>query len=214
MQETRQHILDILKAREEATVDDIVDDLQKRRGKITPVTVRHHLKLLHQDGLIINSELRRRSSPGRPQYVYKLTDKALGLFPNNYQRLAKGLLDSIRQLLPPSDVNVLIEGVANQFALEVYIPDVRFNQRLDIVVDYLSDSGYDAHWESAENGYYLHTANCPYHDIVEDNTLLCDVDMKLIAVLLGVVPRRIAHMLCGDARCSYWIPMQVDPEKA
>ncbi|MBZ0289586.1 MAG: helix-turn-helix domain-containing protein [Anaerolineae bacterium] len=98
MQRTRRHILNILHERGEATVDEIVTELQNVRGKdITAVTVRHHLTKLQEDGLITSPQMRHRSTPGRPQHVYALTDRALGQFPSNYQRLAASLLQGMRQ---------------------------------------------------------------------------------------------------------------------
>ena len=205
MQETRRFILEILRRRQ-ATVDDIVEELQKRRGSITAVTVRHHLKLLQEEDLITSPELRRRSSPGRPQYIYTLTDKAREHFPNNYQRLAEGMLEELQKHLPPEGVNVILEGVADQMAAEASIPEGNLPDRLDVAVDYLTDRGYEAHWEQSTDGYVLFTSNCPYHHISEHNLSLCEMDMRLISSLLSVVPRRITRVVDGDETCSYLIP--------
>jgi predicted ArsR family transcriptional regulator len=206
MQETRRFILEILRRRRQATVDDIVEELQKRRGSITAVTVRHHLKLLQEEDLITSPELRRRSSPGRPQYIYTLTDKAREHFPNNYQRLAEGMLEELQKHLPPEGVNVILEGVADQMAAEASIPEGNLPDRLDVAVDYLTDRGYEAHWEQSTDGYVLFTSNCPYHHISEHNLSLCEMDMRLISSLLSVVPRRITRVVDGDETCSYLIP--------
>lgn len=208
MQSTRRYILDILRSRGQATVDDIVHELQQRRGTITPVTVRHHLMILQQEELITSPELRRRKSPGRPQHVYALTEKAKEHFPNNYQRLAAGLLESIRKQLPPEGVNVILEGVAEGLANDAAIPDIPLSERMELVVDYLSSQGYDASWEVCVDGFILHTSNCPYHHLAETDGSLCDMDMRLVARLLGVVPRRAGHMANGDATCAYLIPAQ------
>lgn len=207
MQETRRYILDILRRRGQATVDEIVDELLRRRGSITAVTVRHHLMRLQEDGLITSPELKRRSSPGRPQYIYALTDKAKDMFPNNYQRLAATLIAQMQEQLPPSSINVILEGVADSMANDALIPDVPMNDRLDLVVDYLNRNGYDATWERADEGYLLTTSNCPYHGLHEDGGTLCQMDMRLISSLLGIVPRRVAHVPEGDAQCSYLIPI-------
>jgi predicted ArsR family transcriptional regulator len=100
MQPTRQHILEILKESGEATVDEIVTALSERIGDITAVTVRHHLEILRGDGLVSAPAVRRRTTPGRPQHVYSLTDKALELFPNNYRNLAEELLFQLKSHLP------------------------------------------------------------------------------------------------------------------
>ncbi|MFQ3565400.1 MAG: ArsR family transcriptional regulator [Aggregatilineales bacterium] len=213
MQETRRHILEILRKRGQATVDDIVADLQQRRGNITPVTVRHHLNILLQDGLVTAPELRRRTSPGRPQHVYALTEKARNFFPNNYQRLAEGLLVEIRRQLPPDGVNVILEGVADDLASEAVLVSGPLEERMDAIVQFMNDHGYEASWERSEQGFILHTSNCPYHAISEQDRLLCELDMRLVSKLLGIVPRRIAHAVDGDDTCSYLIPIpQPNPE--
>ena len=207
MQQTRRHILDFLKAAGEATVDEIVEALQERWGKnITAVTVRHHLIRLHEDQLIAAPQLRHRNTPGRPQHVYTLTDKASAQFPNNYQRLAAGLLQELRDHLPPAGVNVILEGVADQMANEADIPTGPLEERLTFAVEYLSSRGYEAHWESDGQNYVLYTSNCPYHQVADDNPSLCEMDIRLVASLLHVVPRRVSHVMAGDASCAYHIP--------
>ncbi|MBZ0298684.1 MAG: hypothetical protein K8J31_03040 [Anaerolineae bacterium] len=207
MQQTRRYILDILKARGEATVDEIVDELHERRGKdITAVTVRHHIACLQKDNLIAIPELRHRTSPGRPQHVYSLTDQAVAQFPSNYQQLAAGLLKQLQDHLPADGVNVILEGVAQQIAYEAHIPEAPFEERLDMAVDYLNNRGYEAYWETAEDDYVLYTSNCPYHQIAQDTPALCEMDIRLVASLLGTVPRRLTHIMAGETACAYRIP--------
>jgi len=209
MQETRQHILDILRSRGQATVENIVEDLRERKGEITAVTVRHHLAKLQEQDLVASPKTRHRDAPGRPQHIYALTDKASSVFPNNYQQLAESLLRQIRQVVPAEGVNVILEGVAVEMAKNADIPDgIGMNQRLDAVVDYLSEHGYEAYWEASETNYVLHTVNCPYHQIAKEDETLCEMDMRLISSMLGVVPRRISHLSAGEPSCAYLIPIK------
>lgn len=210
MQQTRQHILEILKEQENATVEDIVEALSERIGDITAVTVRHHLEILRADGLVAAPSVRRRTTPGRPQHVYSLTDKALELFPNNYRTLAQELLLQIKTQLPPDEINVILEGVADEMANAMPNTDGPLSMRLDKVVEYLSQQGYNAYWEDSEHGYILHTNNCPYHHIAGEHNELCMMDMRMISGLLGgIVPRRVYHMVEGDTSCAYLIPDKV-----
>lgn len=207
MQQTRQYILEILKVRGEASVDEIVEELQSRRGKaITAVTVRHHLTRLQEDDLIAEPQMRHRDTPGRPQHVYSLTEKAITQFPNNYQRLAASLLQGIQSKLPQEGINVILEDVATHMAEEANIGQGSLAERLDMVVEYLNTRGYDARWEEAGDDYLLHTSNCPYHKIASGNESLCDLDLRLVASLLGVVPRRQTHIMQGEESCAYLIP--------
>ena len=210
MQQTRQYILDILKIRGEASVDEIVEELRDRRGKeITAVTVRHHLTKLQDEDLLAQARLRHRDTPGRPQHVYTLTEKAITQFPNNYQQLATSLLRGIQSKLPQRSINVILEDVADHMAEEANIPDAPLVERLDMVVEYLNTRGYDARWEESGKDYILHTSNCPYHQIASRNENLCDLDLRLVASLLGVVPRRHAHIMQGEESCAYLIPNHV-----
>jgi len=209
MQDTRRHILDILKERGEATVDDIVSELQKRRGNITAVTVRHHLTRLQDEHLITTPQLRHRSAPGRPQHIYMLTEEAKDFFPNNYQPLTTRLIQQLHEQLLPKQVNVILEGVADQMASEAQIPDTSLPERLDQVVLYLNEHGYNAQWEKHAEGYLLRTSNCPYHHISQTTQSLCEMDMRLIASLLGVVPRLMERISLGDSSCAYMIPDKV-----
>jgi predicted ArsR family transcriptional regulator len=209
IQETRRLILDILKEHGDSTVDQIVDALHARTDKrVTAATIRHHLDVLSENGLVEAPKVKRRNTPGRPQYVYHLTDKALDLFPSNYAGLAHVLMDQIKAQLPNNQVNVILEGAAQQLAANAMIPNVPLDERLDYVVTYLTKQGYQASWENAENedGYILSTSNCPFEKIVGTHDDICQLDMQLVSNLLGIVPRRLGRIAMGESSCDYFIP--------
>ena len=209
MQETRRQILEILRERNEATVDDIVADLEALRGSITSVTVRHHLTKLQDDGLVDAAQMRHRSSPGRPQHVYALSELGNSQFPNNYPDLATNLLKQIKATLPENQVNVIIQGVADSMAAEANISHCKnTKERLDKVVEYLSSHGYEAKWDYHDEGFVLVTSNCPYHTVAhkDDDNTLCQMDMRLISQMLGIVPRMLSRVSDGDSECTYLIP--------
>ncbi len=209
MQETRRYILEILKDLGQATVDEIVSALESRRGKpITAVTVRHHLTVLQGEGLVTEPTHRHRSAPGRPQHLYSLTDQALGTFPNNYQVLLSSLIDQVSNHLPPISVNVIFEGIAETMAAEAQVPDAPLEVRMDAVVIYLNQRGYEASWQHSDDGILLETSNCPYHNLPQKTDLLCEMDMHLIARLVGAAPRRLTRKSQGDDACTYFIPPQ------
>jgi predicted ArsR family transcriptional regulator len=207
MQETRQHILEILRDAGQATVDEIVDSLCSRRGSdITAVTVRHHLARLQEDGLITDPEMSHRSTPGRPRHIYALTEHAHQYFPNNYHELSAAFVSYLDSSPSNDGVNVILEGVADCLANRACIPDGSLEDRLKHVIKYLNQQGYDAYSEKSADGYVLHTRNCPYHSIAHTTDSLCMMDMRLISALLGVVPRMLSRVAAGDATCAYLIP--------
>ncbi|MCQ3928975.1 MAG: hypothetical protein DPW16_00825 [Chloroflexi bacterium] len=208
-QETRRHILDILKKNTEMTVDEIVALLhQSNEKKVTAATIRHHLDILQENGLVEAPEVRRRESPGRPQYVYRLTEKGQDFFPSNYAGLASSLLDQIKSRLSRPEINVILEGVADQMSAEAGIPkDLPIEDRLDYVVGYLTGIGYEANWraDSSGKGYILSTSNCPFEKVADSHDEVCNIDMHLVANLLGVVPRRLGRIAEGEKSCNYFI---------
>ena len=205
MQQTRRHILEILKERHEATIDEIVEALSERIGKITAVTVRHHLEILRGDGLVAAPAVRRRSAPGRPQYVYTLTERAADQFPNNYQGLAAGLLEQLREQLPSSKVGQILEGVADKMADQAMMPDAPLEIRLDHAVAYLNSHGYTAAWHYNVGGTVLTVTNCPYDQVTCNNPELCTMDKKLVDKLVGAPTKRMTWQREDAETCTFVI---------
>jgi predicted ArsR family transcriptional regulator len=205
MQQTRRHILEILRDRKEATIDEIVTALSERIGKITAVTVRHHLEILRGDGLVAAPAVRRRSAPGRPQYVYTLTERAADQFPNNYQGLASGLLEQIKTQLPQHQMVEILEGMADSLASDALVPDAPLEVRLDHTVAFLNNQGYSAHWTRNGESHVLSVTNCPYEQVSCSNPELCKMDERLVQNLVGSPVQRLSWQVKDDESCSFAI---------
>jgi predicted ArsR family transcriptional regulator len=179
-----------------------------RALELTSVTVRHHLDILRNDGLVRTCEMRHRQTPGRPQYVYELTEAAAAYFPDNYPSLVGAVLDRIQGRLAPPAINVFFAEIGHDLARAAppAIPGETIEQRLDRVTAFLSDKGYVARWERSEAGYILHTHNCPYREIADAHQELCIMDMRLTGELLSSLPiERLSRVVEGAPTCSYLI---------
>lgn len=209
MQQTRQVILEVLHERGQATVDELVRALVERiQHDITAVTVRHHLEILRGEGLVSPPMIKHRNTPGRPQHVFVLTEKALEHFPSNYQSLAANLLEQIKATLPDSQVEVLLNQLADQMAHSAGVSGLPIETRLNKAVAYLNEQGYDAEWSSSAEGYVLHTRNCPYRKIVGNHNELCGMDNRLISELVGVKTQCVGRLSEGNPSCEYIIPLE------
>lgn len=204
MQKTRQRILEYLRGHGEATVEDLSASLDN----LTPVTVRHHLDVMRTEGLIEAPAIRHRASPGRPCYTYRLSARAEASFPHNLRTLTTILLTEMKTTLNEQQVNVIFEGVADRMStlVEPPPPGETTEQKLSRVVEHLTEHGYAASWEMTSEGYVLHTCNCPY-GVADVHPELCNLDVRYISGLLGMVPRRLLHLAQGDSTCSYLIPL-------
>ena len=200
MQATREHILQILKEREQATVDELSQELS-----LTPVTVRHHLDILRGEGLVAAPVVRRRKAPGRPQHVYTLTEAASAHFPKSYDHLASLLLSEVRAFLSSSETDQMMQRIGGQIADQASLSDKDgFEARMNAIVEFLNEQGYLARWEKQDDtAYHLHIANCPYEQVALHHHEVCSMDLALLTHLLGTQPERVKWAVHSDRQCTY-----------
>lgn len=202
MQFTRERILNILKEREQITVEELSRELG-----LTAVTVRHHLDILRRKTLVAPPLIRRRKTPGRPQYVYTLTDKASSFFPKRYEHLANLLLDEMRSHLSPAEIDQMMRHIGERIASQAALADEDdFEARLIATAGFLDELGYMTNWEQRDGGgYLLYIANCPYEQVSRQDHEVCTIDSTLLTCLLDVHPQRLSWVAQGDSQCTYVI---------
>lgn len=208
MQVTRERILNILKVRGQATVNELSEALD-----LTTVTIRHHLDTLRREGLVAAPSVRHRKAPGRPQHVYSLTEEAVSFFPKRYDHLTNLLLDEISVRLSQEDIRQVMEQIGKRLAGQVQFPvEASFQERLSIVVDFLNDYGYMASWEPAKDGSYLVSiANCPYEEVSRQHEEVCIVDQTLMTHLFdSAVEHRETATESESEHCRYVVQ---DPDQ-
>jgi len=200
MQDTRERILDILKGREQATVDELSQELG-----LTAVTVRHHLDILRGEGYVAAPIVHRRKTPGRPQYAYILTEKASAFFPKRYHDLASLILDEVHACLSPAEVDQMMKHIGERIASQAVLPHGGdFEVRLVAVVEFLDGLGCMVRWGRHDDGnYLLQIANCPYERVVGQHDEVCKMDLRMLTQLLGTTPQRITWAAHGDHQCAY-----------
>ncbi|MBN1890483.1 MAG: ArsR family transcriptional regulator [Thermoflexales bacterium] len=204
MQDTRQQILKILRERGQATVEELSGEL-----RLTSATIRHHLDILRGDGLVESPEIRRRSIPGRPQYVYSLTEAASDHFPQNYAGLADMIFSEVEERLSPLEQLAVMKNIAGRIAGEFPPgpPGETMSARLGRVVSFLDGKGYMVRYESGGAGYTLYVTNCPYRDVVQNHEQICQIDVNLFAHLLSVAPERVSRVTSEDGACVFRVSL-------
>ncbi len=200
MQPTRWEILQLLKRRGRATVDELA-----RALNMTLMGVRLHLVVLDRDGYVQRSTVRHK--PGRPALVYALTPKAEDLFPKRYDLLAEKILEAVGQQAAPADTRTILERAARSMAapLLVGLPEDSLEQRVCRVGEILDEIGAFASWERAEGGYLIHQCNCLFFRIAQRNRDVCFIDDILLGEVLGVDVSRRECILDGASRCSFFV---------
>ena len=200
MQSTRQEILEILKEERQATVEDLAQRLE-----LTPMTIRHHLNVLQAQNLVVASKVHRSKKVGRPRLVYTLTEAADDLFPQSYGQLARHLVSEVKETMGEDEAEAILRRVAERVAREAPPPveGEEFEQRLDVVVDFMQEQGFISRWEKADEGYVITNINCPYRHVSQEHSQVCIMDTEILNKLLGVEPQKLSSMRTGDAACAF-----------
>jgi predicted ArsR family transcriptional regulator len=107
--------------------------------------------------------------------------------------------------------------MANQLAQDLdmhRVADATHEERLTHITDFLTEQGYLARWERAEEEaegvYFLHKHNCPYAGVSEEHDELCLMDQELVNRLMGQQCDRTQSLVASDHCCTYRIELQLD----
>jgi predicted ArsR family transcriptional regulator len=200
LQKSRAEILNILKRRDEATLEELAAEL-----KLAPITVRSHVAVLLRDGLVTVSEVRGRV--GRPHHVFTLTEQAQEFFPKSYDILANRLLEAVEAAEGMEGVACLLERLAERWATE-RAPQVAAHSladRVAAVARLREEEGAMAHWEPFHDGYLLYQGNCPIYRVARRYPHLCRAELTYLTLLLDAEVVRLECQLDGRGRCTYLI---------
>jgi predicted ArsR family transcriptional regulator len=207
MQSTRQQIIEYLKEKGPATVDDLATVVE-----LTPMAIRHHLNVLQADDLITSYAVRRQDGPGRPSQVYRLTEAADKFFPVDYYRLTDYLLDELKLQLGHERVAEIFNNIATRLASEV--PTLKngetIEERLTELIAFLTDKGFVADWEAQHEGYLIHAYSCPYRQVARTHAEVCLIDQQIISAMLNTTPVCIACLPSADDHCTYHVSRPIE----
>jgi len=192
---SRRRLLESLKRLGAATLLAAAADLELSRE-----TVREHINALAAEGLVARAGTRRHG-PGRPQVVYRLTERAEALFP---RREGEVLAELAGYLTTHGGEPVLRRFFAERAEhrlgrARARLAGLRGRKRLEEVARILSEEGYMA---EVVNGT-LRLAHCPLRDVVAVTHLPCRAELALVESLLGRPLERTDYLPDGGAACSY-----------
>ena len=114
---SRLRILEHIRMHGEASIADLSRDLN-----LTPVTVRHHVDALSEQGLVTHGSLRRKPGPGRPEAMYQSTPLAAGFLPRNYGELGGSLITELAASMPVDRLEGLLVLAARRLAASLPPP--------------------------------------------------------------------------------------------
>lgn len=207
METTRQTILDILRRRQHATIDELT-----RLLSLAPATVRRHLDILMRDGLVQADQVRRET--GRPHYLFRLTEAGEDAFPKNYVRLTNRLIEEIVALDPEETAgrsglelaDLVFERMADRLA-QYYagrITGPTLAERLKQVTHILAEEGMVFDWHETPDGFLLLGRGCPCRRVASSHSQICTHHQRLLVRLLNAEIETVEPASVGeDSYCAY-----------
>jgi DeoR family transcriptional regulator, suf operon transcriptional repressor len=199
-QSTRRQIIEILNRQGKATVEELA-----RALGVTLMAVRLHLASLERDGLVSRKSLRK--GPGRPAFVFWLTDKALDELPKRYHTLADKLLEGMEDHLTEEQLELVCGAVATSLASThsgrmIGLP---LADKVAEASRILNESGCAADWESTSEGFAIHEHNCPYYRVAQKHPQLCRMDQAFMSDLLDAEVEMSGRLVDQGQYCTYVI---------
>jgi len=200
--ESRRRLLERVKRAGECTLGE----LEAGFG-LNPETLRVHLDALVAQGLVERSGV-RRSGPGRPRVLYRLTARGEALFPRREGELLRELASFLQS---EGHGDVLEDFFAARLARRrrELLPRVAGRTgpaRLGAVAAILAEEGFLAEIVAGGDGPQLRLCHCPLRELVAVSDLPCRFELALLRALLGAPPRREAFIPEGSPACAYRVP--------
>jgi predicted ArsR family transcriptional regulator len=174
MQTTRERVIAYLKKYKTASAGELGQALN-----FTAANIRHHLKILLEEGKVKRVEGSRPRTVGRPSDSYTLTSQTLG---ENTSGLLIAILESWQQA--PAEAPRAIRSAAQVLAGEG--PEARMTPigTLNQAVQHLNELHYQASWEAYPTGPRILIRHCPYLGLGEEYPELCTLDEHLLSELI------------------------------
>jgi predicted ArsR family transcriptional regulator len=192
---TRTKIMDLLRRRREATIDDLTTALD-----LAPATIRRHLDILQRDGYVTVRPVRRET--GRPHYAFSMTEAGEDLFPRHYVRITSRLIEEILALGPEDtagrsghDLAAVIFDRMAQRLVKAYGPRISgaLDERLRQVARLLAGEGLSLEVEQHDGEWFIVGSGCPCQRVTRGESEGCSHDERLLQALLRADVSRVPN---------------------
>lgn len=207
-QRTKDILMHVLRKREVASASDLADVLG-----VSVQATRRHLRDLEADGSIAHDRV--SEGAGRPQHVYRLTEKGSEYFPRHYDEFALTFLTALTEQMGPDAVEKVLHAQWQQKAADYrkQVGDGGLSDRIAKLAELRTQEGYMVDWQplrsdaGAGPDQYLFTEyNCAISQIAESFPTVCNHELDMLAAIFPDCTVERTHWMVGNEhRCGYQI---------
>ena len=179
-----------------------VQDLWTAAG-VTATAVRLRLSRLQSLGFVDRQTI--REGRGRPHHTYKITEQGQRQLGDNYSELAR-LLWSELQKIDEIDVRQRVTGRIRDAMVRQYGAKVQSSVLSDRFAQLgvaLSERGFSVEIASNDTLPILRENHCPYHDLAQQDSGICELEQQVFEQVLGVPLTLSSCCRDGDHCCEF-----------
>ncbi len=170
---------------------------------VTATAVRLRLSRLQSLGLVDRETI--REGRGRPHHTYKITEQGQRQLGDNYSELAR-LLWSELQKIDEVEVRQRVTGRIRDAMVRQYGANVRSSALSDRFAQLgvaLSERGFSVEIGENDNLPILRENHCPYHDLAQQDSGICELEQQVFEQVLGVPLNLTSCCRDGDHCCEF-----------
>jgi DeoR family suf operon transcriptional repressor len=173
--------------------------------RVSPNAIRHHLKELEANSLIVYG--REQRGVGAPTYAYRLSARGEALFPRAYEETLTELLERVAEKGGRQAAVELFEDHYRELTGSVLaqLGGAAESERVDLVARLMNEQGYMAEWEESAGGFRLSEHNCAIRAVAERFPEVCAAEERFLRDVLGATVERRSHIASGCNACEYAI---------
>jgi DeoR family transcriptional regulator, suf operon transcriptional repressor len=209
MGSTRNLVLKHMLSQQRSTINDLA-----KAVKINPISVRHHITKLEDEGMVASAE--ERHGVGRPRRVYFLTETGMEHFPGHTIQFTNRLIDQMKQHLPEATVGKLFDGMASSvlagYPEQAELDKMSLDERLRMMKQRMTSEGFNVQIQRNAEEIIIKETSCPYYYVGQTHAEVCSIDKAMIAKALSVDPERTSCVLSGDSHCTYVVSISAIKE--
>ena len=200
----RLDILTVLKRQGGMSVKEMAAHFQ-----MSYMGIKDHCLALEKDGYL--DTWRRPKPVGRPEMLYRLTDRARELFPGAYNPLTAEVLEAVQSTYGPAAPTKILFGIFGQ-RTEAYRAKIKFSEleaRAESLTRLRDAEGYMSELKRGENGSSQALRVVEYHSPIEDllrrYPILARLEREMFERVLNCPVRREEECSPGVYRCTFYI---------
>ena len=200
----RLEILNSLKRSKGMSVNELV-----RKMKMSYMGIKQHCMTLQKDGYL--DTWRRPQKMGRPEMVYRLTQRSHDLFQSDSNKMTVDLLQSASDIYGPNAPEKLLYSIYEKktAAMKSKARGENIEERAKWLARTRDNDGYMAEFmtEPKEGGPQILECHSPIMNLLEKYPIIRRLEQDLFEAVLGTKVRREETRSSGNYECAFYFDL-------